>query len=43
MIRKKLIKYLSENKNTCFDIQYKGQKRQMIEVLRGRYDRAGHG
>lgn len=39
MIRKKLIKYLSENKNTCFDIQYKGQKRQMIEVLRGRYNR----
>ena len=39
MIRKKLIKYLSENKNTCFDIQYKGQKRKMIEVLRGRYNR----
>lgn len=39
MIRKKLIKYLSENKNTCFDIQYKWQKRQMIEVLRGRYNR----
>lgn len=39
MIRKKLIKYLSENKNICFDIQYKGQKRQMIEVLRGRYNR----
>lgn len=30
---------LSENKNTCFDIQYNGQKRQMIEVLRGRYNR----
>ena len=39
MIRKKLIKYLSENKNTCFDVQYKGQKRQIIEVLRGRYNR----
>ena len=39
MNRKKLIKYLSENKNTCFDIQYNGQKRQMIEVLRGRYNR----
>ena len=39
MFRKKLIKYLSEHKNTCFDIQYKGQKRQLIEVLRGRYNR----
>lgn len=39
MNRKKLIKYLSENKNTCFDVQYKGQKRKMIEVLRGRYNR----
>lgn len=39
IIRKKLIKYLSENKNTCFDIQYKGQKHQMIEVLKGRYNR----
>lgn len=39
MNRKKLIKHLSENKNTCFDVQYKGQKRKMIEVLRGRYNR----
>ena len=39
MHRKKLIKYLSDNKNTCFDVQYKGQKRQMIEILRGRYNR----
>lgn len=39
MLRKRLIKYLSENKNTCFDVQYKGQKRQMIEVLKGRYNR----
>ena len=39
MLRKRLIKYLSENKNTCFDVLYKGQKRQMIEVLRGRYNR----
>lgn len=38
MSRKNLIKYLSENKNTCFDIQYKGQKRQIIEVLRGHYN-----
>lgn len=39
MVRKKLIKYLGENKNTCFEVQYKGQKRQMIEVLKGRYNR----
>ena len=39
MLRKRLIKYLSENKNTCFDVMYTGQKRQMIEVLRGRYNR----
>lgn len=39
MVRKKLLKYLGENKNTCFEVQYKGQKRQMIEVLKGRYNR----
>ena len=39
MFRKKLIKYLEENKNTCFDVQYKGQKCQIIEVLKGRYNR----
>lgn len=37
MLRKRLIKYLSENKNTCFDVMYNKQKRQMIEVLKGRY------
>lgn len=39
MVRKKLIKYFQENKNTCFDVGYKRQKRQLIEVLRGRYSR----
>lgn len=39
MLRKILIKYLSDNKNTCFDVVYNGQKRQMIEVLKGRYNR----
>ena len=39
MLRKRLIKYLSENKNTCFEVQYNSQKRQMIEVLKGRYNR----
>ena len=37
MLRKNLVKYLGENKNTCFDVLYKNQKRQMIEVLSGRY------
>jgi hypothetical protein len=36
---KKLIKYLSENKNTCFDVLYKKQKKQVIEVLKGLYNR----
>ena len=39
MYRKKLLKYLSDNKNTCFDVLYKGQRRQLIEVLRGRFNR----
>jgi energy-coupling factor transporter ATP-binding protein EcfA2 len=39
ILRKKLIKYLSENKNTCFEVLYKKQKRQMIEVLKGHYSR----
>ena len=37
--RRKLVKYLSENKNTCFDVTYDHQKRQMIEVLQGKYNR----
>ena len=37
MLRKKLVKFLGENKNTCFDIVYKKDKKQMIEVLKGRY------
>jgi len=32
--RKKLTKFLSENKNTCFETIYKGNKRQIIEVLK---------
>lgn len=35
--RKKLIKFLGENKNTCFDVVYKKNKHQLIEVLKGRY------
>ena len=37
--RKKLVKYLSENKNTCFNVTYDHQMKQMIEVLRGKYNR----
>lgn len=39
MLRKKLVKYLGENKNTCFEVLYKKQKHQIIEVLKGRYNR----
>lgn len=38
-IRKKLVRLLNENKNTCFDVVYKQEKHQMIEVLKGRYNR----
>ena len=37
--RKKLVKYLGENKNTCFNVTYDHHMRQMIEVLRGKYNR----
>ena len=37
MLRKKLIKFLGENKNTCFDVLYQKNKKQLIEVLKGRY------
>ena len=38
MLRKKLIKFLSSNKNTCFDVVYKKEKRQLIEILKGKYN-----
>ena len=38
-IRKKLIRSLNENKNTCFDVVYKRERRLLIEVLKGRYNR----
>lgn len=37
--RKKLTKHLSENKNTCFEVIYKGIKLQLIEVLKGKYNK----
>lgn len=39
MLKKKLVKYLSENKNTCFNVTYKCVMRQLIEVLKGKYNR----
>lgn len=39
MFKKKLIKYLSENKNTCFNVTYKCHMQQLIEVLKGKYNR----
>lgn len=39
ILRKKLVKYLSENKNTCFDVMYNKERKQLIEVLKGRYNR----
>lgn len=39
ILRKKLIKYLSENKNTCFNVTYKCQTKRLIEALKGQYNR----
>lgn len=39
ILKKKLVKYLSENKNTCFNVTYKCQMRQLISVLKGKYNR----
>ena len=39
IFRKKLVRFLNENKNTCFDVLYKHERRQLIEVLKGRYNR----
>jgi hypothetical protein len=35
--RKKLAQWLTENKNTCFDIVYLGTKKNPTEVMKGRY------
>lgn len=39
ILKKKLVKYLSENKNTCFNVTYKCHMRPLIEVLKGKYNR----
>jgi hypothetical protein len=35
--RKKLTRFLTENKNTCFHAVYGGVKKQLPEILKGRY------
>jgi hypothetical protein len=37
--KRTLTRYLSDNKNTCFDVLYQGQKKQMMEVMGNRYKR----
>lgn len=39
VLRKKLVKFLGDNKNTCFDVVYNKERRQLIEVLKGRYNK----
>ncbi len=39
LLRRKLVKYLSDNKNTCFDVVYKKVRHQLIEVLKGKYNK----
>ena len=38
VIRKKLIRFLNDSKNTCFDVAYEQERRQLVEVLKGRYN-----
>lgn len=38
--RKKLNKFLTENKNTCFEVTHVGVKRQLMEVMSGKYNSA---
>lgn len=37
VFKKKLTKFLSENKNTCFEVIYKGEKKQLMVVMGNRY------
>ena len=36
-IKKKLTRFLSENKNTCFDVVYGGVQKQPVEIMKGTY------
>ena len=37
IFKNRLTKHLSENKNTCFETIYGGVKKQLLEVMKGRY------
>lgn len=37
VFKKKLTKFLSENKNTCFEVVYRGEKKQLLEVMKSQY------
>lgn len=37
MFSRQLVKYLSNNKNTCFNVTYQSRMKQLIEVLKGSY------
>lgn len=37
VFKKKLMNYLSENKNTCFEVVYKGEKKQLLEIMKNQY------
>ena len=37
IFKKKLTRYLSENKNTCFEAVYCGDKKPLLDVMRGQY------
>ena len=38
MHRKKLVRFLNDNKNTVFDVEYKHVRHQTLEVLKGKYN-----
>ena len=35
MLRKILVRHLNENRNTCFEVAYKGESYQLLELLKG--------
>jgi energy-coupling factor transporter ATP-binding protein EcfA2 len=37
VFKKKLTRFLSENKNTCFEIMYGGARKQPVEIMKGNY------
>ena len=40
VFKKKLLRFLSENKNTCFEVIYKGEKKPLLEVMKEQYKNA---